>query len=77
MGERIKALEHELREANTRRLIESANAMHREECMGFGIVAARVDAEIDSLRALAFDPRFTPAALMETSQRREEDDYED
>ena len=53
MGERIKALEHELREANTRRLIESANAMHREEYMGFGIVAARVDAEIDSLRALA------------------------
>ena len=42
------------------------------DCLGTNTVISK-----DSLRALAFDPRFTPAALMETFQHREEDDYED
>ena len=42
------------------------------DCLGTNTVISK-----DSLRALAFDPRFTPVALMETFQRREEDDDED
>ena len=42
------------------------------DCLGTNTVISK-----DSLLALAFDPRFTPAALMETFQRREEDDDED
>ena len=39
------------------------------DCLGTNTVVSK-----DSLRALAFDPRFTPDALMETFRRREDDD---
>ena len=41
------------------------------DCLGTNTVVSR-----DSLRALAFDPRFHPEALMETFRRREDDDDE-
>ena len=41
------------------------------DCLGTNTVVSK-----DSLRALAFDPRFTPDALMETFRRREDDDDE-
>jgi len=72
MSERLKQLEYELKQANARRLLEQADAMPREACGDYQIVAGQVDADADALRALASRLIETPKtyALLETADGR-------